>query len=265
MVNATPHLAAIRFGLGPRLGEPLPADPLAWLATQLEAPAPPASGPSAADGLRARTQDLADRNANQGIPPGRTRSATIIREEVVGWAGRRLAAPDPYRERLVDFWMNHFTVSRRNGLLNPLVGAYEREVIRPHVTGRFADMLVAAVRHPAMLLYLNNATSVGPNSPFGQRTRRGLNENLAREVLELHTLSPAGGYTQGDVLDLAKMLTGWSVAQRAGALRLRLPTAGARAGREVACSAAASAKARKRARRRCASWRRSRRRIGTWR
>ncbi|MFX9664942.1 DUF1800 family protein, partial [Acinetobacter baumannii] len=91
---------------------------------------------------------------------------------------------------MVDFWMNHFTVSRRNGALHPLAAAFEQEAIRPHVTGRFADMLVAAALHPAMLIYLNNDSSVGPNSRFGQRAGRGLNENLAREVLELHTLSP---------------------------------------------------------------------------
>ncbi|MGG5819892.1 DUF1800 domain-containing protein [Falsiroseomonas sp. HW251] len=134
------------------------------------------------------------------------------RAESRAWAERRLASGETFRDRLVDFWANHFTVSRRNGVAGSLIGALEREAIRPNLAGRFADLAVAAVRHPAMLVYLDNQGSVGPNSPAGQRSRRGLNENLAREVLELHTLSPAGGYTQGDVQEFAKILTGWSVA-----------------------------------------------------
>lgn len=208
------HVAAIRFGLGPRLGEPPPEDPRAWLEAQLgpEAPLPP--GPGTADGLRARIADLEERDRNGGIPPGPGQVAALLRAEALAWAGRRLAAAQPFRERLVDFWMNHFTVSRRVGIVDAVIGAFEREAIRPHVTGRFADMLVAVARHPAMLLYLNNAGSVGPDSPVGRRIGRGLNENLAREILELHTLSPAGGYTQADVQEFARILTGWSVAQR---------------------------------------------------
>ncbi|WP_135468343.1 DUF1800 domain-containing protein [Crenalkalicoccus roseus] len=215
MPPAAGHVAAIRFGLGPRPGEVPPADPLAWLEAQLgpEAPLPP--GPSAADGLRARQADEEDRAANGGMPPGRGRVPALAREEALAWARRRLATPQPFRERLVDFWMNHFTISRRGPLVNAVAGAYEREAIRPHVTGRFADMLLAVARHPAMLLYLDNAGSVGPASPAGRRGGRGLNENLAREILELHTLSPAGGYTQADVQALARLLTGWSVALRA--------------------------------------------------
>jgi uncharacterized protein (DUF1800 family) len=88
------------------------------------------------------------------------------------------------------------------------------EAIRPHVTGRFADMLLAVMRHPAMLLYLDNAGSVSPHSPAGQRGGRGLNENLARECLELHTVTPAAGYAQTDVTAFARVLTGWSVETR---------------------------------------------------
>ncbi|MBV9653456.1 MAG: DUF1800 domain-containing protein, partial [Acetobacteraceae bacterium] len=121
-------------------------------------------------------------------------------------------AASPFRERLVWFWANHFTVSVRGGPTAALAGAFVQEAIRPHVTGHFADMLLAAVRHPAMLLYLNNAGSVGPDSPAGLRTGRGLNENLARECLELHTVGASAGYAQADVTAFAAVLTGWSVA-----------------------------------------------------
>jgi uncharacterized protein (DUF1800 family) len=117
----------------------------------------------------------------------------------------------PLRERLVVFWSNHFTVSIVRPLVLGLAGAFEREAIRPNVTGRFHDLLLAVVRHPAMLLYLDNAGSTGPNSRLGQRQGKGLNENLARELLELHTLGVDGGYTQADVTSFARILTGWSV------------------------------------------------------
>ena len=92
-----------------------------------------------------------------------------------------------------------------------MAGGYEREAIRPHVLGRFADMLLAAEGHPAMLLYLDNAQSIGPNSVAGINRDRGLNENLAREILELHTLGVRTGYTQADVTSFAKVLTGWTI------------------------------------------------------
>jgi uncharacterized protein (DUF1800 family) len=118
----------------------------------------------------------------------------------------------PLRERLVAFWSNHFTVSVGQGPASIYVGAFEREAIRPHVTGRFLDLLLAAVRHPAMLFYLENTVSTGPHSRLGRRRDMGLNENLARELLELHTLGVGGGYTQTDVTQFARILTGWSVA-----------------------------------------------------
>lgn len=116
-----------------------------------------------------------------------------------------------FLERLVLFWSSHFAVSAAKGPVRAIVGSYEREAIRPHVLGRFADMLKATAQHPAMLLYLDNAQSIGPNSPAGHRRARGLNENLGRELLELHTLGVDGGYSQGDVTSLARLLTGWSV------------------------------------------------------
>ncbi|MBE7158764.1 MAG: DUF1800 domain-containing protein, partial [Rhodospirillales bacterium] len=115
----------------------------------------------------------------------------------------------PVRERLVWFWANHFAVSERAGnRAMGLIGAYVREAIRPHVTGRFEDLARAVMRHPAMLYYLDGASSVGPNSVVGVKERRGLNENLAREFLELHTLGVESGYTQQDVTSFAAILTG---------------------------------------------------------
>lgn len=115
----------------------------------------------------------------------------------------------PFRERLVWFWANHFTVSARaGGYTFGLMGAYLQEAIRPHVTGRLPDMLKAVMRHTAMLWYLDNWLSVGPNSPAGLKQKRGINENLARECLELHTLGVHGGYTQQDVTAFAAILTG---------------------------------------------------------
>jgi uncharacterized protein (DUF1800 family) len=123
-----------------------------------------------------------------------------------------------FTERLVHFWSNHFCVSAAKGPVRAIAGSFEREAIRPHVLGRFADMLRAVEQHPAMLFYLDNAQSFGPHSKAGQNRKRGLNENLAREILELHTLGVDGGYTQADVTTLARILTGWTFAGREGKL-----------------------------------------------
>lgn len=134
----------------------------------------------------------------------------------------------PFRERLVAFWANHFTVSITRGEVVGVAASFEREVIRRHLDGTFADMLVASTRHPAMLAYLDNFRSTGPDSPAGRRTGKGLNENLAREVLELHTLGVNGGYDQDDVEALAALLTGWSLDIGEGRMnRLRLAMGGA--------------------------------------
>jgi uncharacterized protein (DUF1800 family) len=111
-------------------------------------------------------------------------------------------------ERLVWFWSNHFCISADKDIA--MVGAYEREAIRPHVLGRFGDMLAAVESHPAMLYYLDNVRSMGANSIAGINGDKGLNENLAREILELHTLGVRGGYSQGDVTSFANVLTGWT-------------------------------------------------------
>jgi uncharacterized protein (DUF1800 family) len=120
-------------------------------------------------------------------------------------------------ERLVSFWSNHFAVSAlKGGAVRAIAGAYEREAIRPHVLGRFETMLMAVEQHPAMLIYLDNQLSIGPNSPAGRNRKRGLNENLAREILELHTLGVDGGYSQTDVTNLASLITGWAIAGQGG-------------------------------------------------
>jgi uncharacterized protein (DUF1800 family) len=123
----------------------------------------------------------------------------------------QIESAQPLHERLVAFWSNHFTVSIVRPIVLGIAGAFEREAIRPNVTGRFHDLLLSVVRHPAMLLYLDNAGSVGPDSRLGRSKNRGLNENLARELLELHTLGVDGGYAQADVTNFARILTGWSV------------------------------------------------------
>jgi len=122
-----------------------------------------------------------------------------------------------FGERLVLFWANHFAVAAGKGpQLHVLAGAFEREAIRPHVFGRFEDMLLAVETHPAMLMFLDNQQSVGPDSKVSQNGKRGLNENLAREIMELHTLGVDGGYSQRDVTSLSKIITGWTVAGGAG-------------------------------------------------
>ncbi len=116
-----------------------------------------------------------------------------------------------FGERLALFWSNHFCVSVGKGqIVRATAGALEREAIRPHVFGRFSDMLMAVEKHPAMLFYLDNRQSVGPGSRAARNRNVGLNENLAREILELHTLGVDGGYTQADVTALARIITGWS-------------------------------------------------------
>lgn len=122
-------------------------------------------------------------------------------------------------ERLVAFWSNHFCISAaKGGLARMWAGSFEREAIRPHVFGRFADMLKAVEQHPAMLFFLDNQQSLGPDSRAGVNRNRGLNENLAREIMELHTLGVDGGYTQEDVTSLARIITGWTYAGRLGQL-----------------------------------------------
>ena len=158
-------------------------------------PAPRNRGPAAKSDMRAAA----------GIAPQQ-----IYLTEAKARFTAALDADIGFVERLTWFWSNHFCISADKGQVRPLAGAYEREAIRPHVLGRFADMLMAVECHPAMLIYLDNARSIGPNSAAGQNRGRGLNENLAREILELHTLGVRTVYRQDDVTSFAKIITGWS-------------------------------------------------------
>jgi uncharacterized protein (DUF1800 family) len=144
------------------------------------------------------------RNPGPGVPQ------QIYLDEARARFNTALGAEIGFAERLVWFWSNHFCVSADKGNVRQICGAYEREAIRANVLGRFGDMLLAAESHPAMLVYLDNARSIGPDSVAGLRQRRGLNENLAREILELHTLGVRSVYTQEDVTRFANVITGWT-------------------------------------------------------
>jgi len=217
-MSVSPHLALHRFGFGVRPGAPLPDDPLGWLEAQTRGTPSPLAKPgyAAADGYAAWiAHDAAP------PPPGQASPVTrLFRAEQDAWVEHLLTSDTPFHDRLTAFWLNHFTVAERGGF-GVITGFSDflREVVRPRVTGRFADLLVAVSMAPAMLYYLDQVASVGPNSGFGRRSGRGLNENLSREILELHSLSPAGGYSQQDVTEFARLMTGWGVE------RLRAPFA----------------------------------------
>ncbi|MBI1403111.1 MAG: DUF1800 family protein [Porphyrobacter sp.] len=251
-------IALNRFGYGLAHGETPPADAQRFLLGQLDAydPAPPAiaarSGNRGQTGeliemirnLRRRRQEMpepamADMAAGAAMAEGEaenSRAAALAslppeyraqlreaRRYAVDDLAARVAVavtgPAPFAERLVHFWSNHFSVSIGKVGTQFEVGPHEFAAIRPHVLGRFSDLLKAASLHPAMLLYLDQFQSVGPGSPLQQRRAarpnqnapRGLNENLAREILELHTLGVDGGYDQADVTEFARALTGWTV------------------------------------------------------
>ena len=162
-----------------------------------------AATPAAEGGQGA--MEMAQKTAMDSVPdPGRP----IYLEEAQVRIEAALAADIGFAERLVWFWSNHFCISADK--IRSMSGAYEREAIRPHVLGRFVDLVLAAEGHPAMLFYLDNIGSLGPNSIAGINRNRGLNENLARETMELHTLGVRTGYTQDDVISFAKILTGWT-------------------------------------------------------
>ncbi|MEP3420202.1 MAG: DUF1800 domain-containing protein [Erythrobacter sp.] len=164
-------------------------------------------------------------NAGNGIPEevraSYRNAGQTLRQDIGLRTKVAVASETPMVERLVHFWSNHFSVSAQKPGTHYQVANHEFSAIRGHVLGKFSDLLKAAVLHPAMLLYLDQFRSVGPNSPFQQRRERrrrengqaprGLNENLAREILELHTVGVDGGYSQTDVTEFARALTGWTV------------------------------------------------------
>ena len=138
----------------------------------------------------------------------------LFRAEAMARFNAQMKAGAGLVERLVAFWSNHFAVSVAKGQgLRATAGTFEREAIRPHVLGKFSDLLIAVESHPAMIFYLDNQRSIGPGSNAGRFDGKGLNENLAREILELHTLGVDGGYAQPDVTALARIITGWSFAE----------------------------------------------------
>jgi uncharacterized protein (DUF1800 family) len=217
-------IAATRFGygIGPGGVASIGSHPRSWLKAQLARPAHPAvlmTLPNAVTAVVAEQQLRAQRQQQKAsasaidVKPDRDAVRQAYLDEVAGRLEAATTSETPLIERLVAFWSNHFTVSGIRPVVRPIAGAFEREAIRPNVTGRFEDLVLAAVQHPAMGLYLDNALSVGPNSPVGQRRNRGLNENLGRELLELHTLGVDGGYTEEDVRALSRILTGWSIGR----------------------------------------------------
>jgi uncharacterized protein (DUF1800 family) len=227
--DLTAAIAATRFGLGARPGEiaATRGDPRGFLKAQIRAEG--ADQPSGNLGdtaqnlmvfqaLRKDRKALRAEDAAAELKQVQAQIRDLAISEMV--ARGRLAATTPaaFRERWTLFWSNHFTVSATKGTVAPIAGAFEREAIRPHVFGRFEDMLTASSQHPAMLLYLDQAASIGPDSPAGRNAagrqrQAGLNENLAREIMELHTVGVNGGYTQADVTEFARALTGWSISR----------------------------------------------------
>jgi uncharacterized protein (DUF1800 family) len=249
-----PSTAANRFGLGAKPGElaQIGSHSKDWLGAQLAGSPPLLTSPelrSSAETLargldvrrelraakraatvdRTTSTDGGDTPAQASAVAALMKIGQVYRPVYIAEASARfregVTTNRPFVERLVYFWTNHFAVSIDKNLVLGLAGSLEREAIRPNVLGRFSDMLLAVERHPAMLLYLDNHMSVGPHSQAARALERrqaarhvGINENLARETLELHTLGVGGGYTQTDVTTFAEVITGWSIGGEAGRL-----------------------------------------------
>ena len=224
-------IASHRFGYSETSLRAVQADPRGWVLAQFANPTPfDASGLIDSAGALKLTREVlkaarqAPRADEQTMPKDElgimTPSRQTLRQTNLRGLQRRwqhvVSTDTPVAERWVQFWANHFCVAATKGTTLALVWPHELEAIRPHTFGNFKDLLRAAVLHPAMLLYLDNAQSIGPDSPAGRRRDKGLNENLARELLELHTLGVNGGYTQQDVTQTARLLTGWSLPPQAG-------------------------------------------------
>ncbi len=219
--DPAPAAIAARLGTRAKTGEML--ELLRWLRQDTRAMTAmvQTSPPTMSEGM---TREEARAAALDNLPPEYreqlVEARRVLADDIAVRVNTALTSPAPMIERLVHFWSNHFSVSVGKPGTQFEAGPHEFTAIRPHVLGRFSDMLKAAVLHPAMLIYLDQFQSIGPNAPFAQRRARrgsdqqrprGLNENLAREVLELHTLGVDGGYSQSDVTELARALTGWTV------------------------------------------------------
>ena len=225
-------IARNRFGLGTRPDDAALADPQRWLVDQFarfdvrpagfaaldDAGAVVKNYRAARQAVRQQVQPAGATDAKAGLKAERQDFRddvqALYRAGVQARADSALATDAPFVERMVHFWSNHFCISADNPQVTAFAAAFERDAIRPHVLGNFADMTLAVEQHPAMLIYLNQFRSIGPTSRAAARTtdrKRGLNENLAREIMELHTLGVRSGYTQADVTEFARALTGWSV------------------------------------------------------
>ena len=250
------EIAVLRFGLGAKPGDLAAAagDPRAWLKSQIKGAVPLAVDTTLAPSdqifaglVAAREERQKDRQAAATDATGADAKAAFnavreayqphYRAQVLARAQSAALTATPFAERLVHFWSNHFAVSADKGVVFGLAGALENEAIRPHVAGRFLDLLTAVEQHPAMIAFLDNQYSVGKDSPAArfaaQRFARadldapkrqfGINENLAREILELHTLGVNGGYAQADVTSFAEIITGWSIGGGKGRLAGGVP------------------------------------------
>lgn len=240
MADTDAAIALNRFGLGARPDEAMPVEPRRWLLGQFETfeahPAAIVSLPGTAAAMTSYADYMAQRRPQTATTAPQNGGARMMarrdfaaaaRDDYQAWVAERatvaLTSSAPFVERLVHFWSNHFAVSTEKLQVTALAGPFEAEAIRPHVLGRFEDMLLAVERHPAMQIYLDQVRSIGPGSQQARRAaarnpnrKPGLNENLAREILELHTLGVRTGYDQSDVTEFARALTGWSVGGLAG-------------------------------------------------
>ena len=224
-------IAASRFGFGAKPGElgKLDGRHQQWLLDQLQGPSrlydeirrlpDSASVLVAVQDLRKKQRKEKRDNVDGDVVKEYSRTVRAYYIDQTNARYRAATASDtPFHERLVHFWSNHFAVSADKQPIPAIAGLFEQEAIRPNVTGKFIDLLLAVEKHPAMIIYLDNQRSIGPGSSMGKRANRrrstrqiGLNENLAREILELHTLGVGGGYSQQDVTSFAKVITGWSI------------------------------------------------------
>ena len=189
------------------------------MAMDMAQPVPPKTADTTGAGAAMAAPDVMQPTAPKPAPPPLNVIQKTFRAEALARIQRACVADCGFAERLVMFWSNHFCISATKGELARIwAGSFEREAIRPHVLGRFGDMLQAVEQHPAMLFFLDNQQSLGPESRAGVNRKRGLNENLAREIMELHTLGVGSGYSQDDVTSLARIITGWTFAGREGKL-----------------------------------------------